>query len=83
MRKLAWLCLLLVPALALADDPDLSKDPKFQGAGWYIVVSSLMSESIDQGPFPTEDACKAAMPSEEEQEDMAETIGMTEECRQL
>jgi hypothetical protein len=82
MRKFVLMAMLLCFAGA-AFATDWEHDEKWKGPGWYIIVSSLMAETIDQGPFANEDACKAAMPSEEYQDEMFDEIGMTMSCKQL
>ncbi len=59
------------------------KDKNWQGPGWYLTISTAYASSIEKGPFSTETACKAAMPSEAEQKEMFDAIGAQYDCKNL
>jgi len=83
MRMFTTLIALLLFAASATAADSWAGDANWHGPGWYVTVSSLMATTIEKGPFNTEEECKAAMPSEQEQEDIANEVGFAYECEEL
>ena len=83
MRMLPVLVALLSVAGSASAADSWASDPNWHGPGWYVTMSSLMASTIEKGPFGTEDDCKVAMPSEQEQDDAFDLIGFTYQCQEL
>ena len=83
MRIFIAATLLCLTAGSAAAADSWASDPNWHGPGWYMTLNSMMANTIDKGPFDSEEQCNAAMPSEEEQEAMFDEIGFSDRCEYL
>ncbi len=42
--------------------------PKWNGAGWYVVLEDVAGAYVETGPYATKEACEAALPASSDDE---------------